>query len=316
MAAQLRHACTEELGFFSIVGHGISPTIVSAACTASRNFFDGPLSREDSLAESHEPYGFMPFASEALAQSLSEEQTSPPDLKQTYSMGPVFEAPQHDWPGEAHFQPDPAHEASLFAFQPNKWPAQHPAFVSALVPYFVSMDDLAARLLCCVAHSLELRGNYFTKSISRPMSALRVNSYPALQHAALPGQKRAGAHTDYGCLTILHQEEGEAGLEAVGLDGEWGGVPAHEGGLTVNIGDMLQVWTNGLYKSTMHRVSLPHAAPCPARLSLAFFQQANPDARIECVPTCLPADGKPPLHEPMSAGEHIMRKFNATQDVT
>jgi len=145
------------------------------------------------------------------------------------------------------------------------------------------------------------------------MSAMRVNHYPSLTTPPLPGQLRAGSHSDYGCLTILLQKDGESGLEAVGLDNEWHPVPHQQNGFTVNIGDMIQVWTNGLYKSTLHRVVVPDEAPSPSRMSIAFFQQANPEAMVTCVPTCIPADGSEPDNAPMTAGDHVMAKSNATK---
>ena len=128
--------------------------------------------------------------------------------------------------------------------------------------------------------------------------AMPYAGYP-YGYAPLPGQLRAGAHSDYGSLTILFAEPGSRGLQTRSLDGVWREVPIEKGAFIVNVGDLLARWSNDRWVSTVHRVV---CEPEP-RQSMAFFHLPNWDAEIACIP------GEPPRYEPVTAGEHLMSKF-------
>ncbi|MBT6855754.1 MAG: isopenicillin N synthase family oxygenase, partial [Nitrospina sp.] len=149
--------------------------------------------------------------------------------------------------------------------------------------------------------------------LQQPISALRANHYPALNKAPLPGQLRAGAHSDYGSLTLLFQQEGLSGLEILNRHKEWIPVTPCKPDIIVNLGDLMERWTNGRWVSTLHRVNIPESktAQNQARMSLAFFQQPDWDAKIECLPTCVDDDGtaKYPL---VTSGRHLMERFQST----
>ena len=137
--------------------------------------------------------------------------------------------------------------------------------------------------------------------------------YPHVDREALPGQLRAGAHTDYGTLTILRQDDAPGGLEVLTVDGRWAPVPFARGTFVVNIGDLMARWTNDRWRSTLHRVVLPppDVQGPTERFSLPFFHNANWDAPVECLPTCL-APGDEPRYPPVRAGAHLMAKFRST----
>src|SRR5208337_5055335 len=120
------------------------------------------------------------------------------------------------------------------------------------------------------------------------ISMLRALNYPNQELPPEAGQMRAGAHSDYGSLTIVRQEEAPGGLEVLNEDGEWVGVEAVPGALVVNIGDLMMQWTNDLWKSTMHRVVNPprDKALGSRRISLVFFHQPNYDAMVSCLASC------------------------------
>ena len=132
------------------------------------------------------------------------------------------------------------------------------------------------------------------------MATLRLLNYPAGDATAAIG---AGAHTDYGSLTLL-MTDGVGGLQVRprGSD-EWIDAPKVDGALIVNIGDCLMRWTNDVYVSTPHRV----VAPPAARRSIAFFLDPNPDARIEA----LPGTGEP-RYEPIAASDYLASRLAAT----
>jgi isopenicillin N synthase-like dioxygenase len=112
----------------------------------------------------------------------------------------------------------------------------------------------------------------------------------------------------------LRQDDAPGGLEVLSHDGSW--IPASpvDGAYVVNIGDALERWTNGRWRSTLHRVALPpaNAMGSTERQSLAFFHNANWDAVIDCLEPCRPAD-LADLPPPITAGRHLMEKFQRTQ---
>ena len=156
------------------------------------------------------------------------------------------------------------------------------------------MDALAIDLMRLFALALDLPERYFDSSVDRSISRLRVRNYPAPAETPEPGQLRAGAHSDYGSLTILKTEDRPGGLQVLGKDGAWLDVPHLPGCFVVNIGDMLARWTNDRWVSTLHRVvnPPPDRVAESRRQSVVFFQNPNYDAVVSCLPSCV--DGANP----------------------
>jgi isopenicillin N synthase-like dioxygenase len=303
VAHEIDRAC-RDVGFFQIVGHGIDPAIADAAWDMAHRFFGLPRDEKMALAiPPGQAYGYGPFRAERLAASLGD--ATPPDLKETFSVGP-FEVPS------ALADDDTA----AFVYSPNRWPASLPQIEPTFRAYYDAMASLVERLMEHMAPGLGLERDYFRPHIDRHTSALRALHYPDVEGAAVEaGQLRAGAHTDYGTLTLLRQDDAPGGLQVRGVDDRWHDVPAVAGAFVVNVGDALQRWTNDRWRSTMHRVVVPPAGvgrSCE-RYSMAFFHNANWDAIIECLPTCR-RRGEPARHAPVTAGRHLMDKFRSTQD--
>ena len=171
------------------------------------------------------------------------------------------------------------------------------------------MRDLGNRLMSLFARGLGLPPGFFADKIDQQPNALRAINYPERDDAPLPGQLRAGAHTDYGTLTILRQDA-VGGLEVLDRGGRWTGVETVPGAFVINIGDLMARWTNDQWRSTLHRVVDPPVArrPPARRQSMPYFQNANWSAEITCLPTCL-APGETAPYEPVLAGPHLMGKF-------
>ncbi len=152
---------------------------------------------------------------------------------------------------------------------------------------------------------------WFDSRVDREMSSLCLNHYPAPSGPPLPGQLRAGAHTDYGTLTIVAPTGEPGGLQVRVRGGDWEDVFVAPGTFVVNIGDMMAQWTNDRWVSTLHRVANPplESRVPTRRLSLVYFHQPNPDALVECIPTCRDAS-RPPKYAPVTAGDYISRKIN------
>jgi isopenicillin N synthase-like dioxygenase len=180
---------------------------------------------------------------------------------------------------------------------------------AAWTDYYNAMRDLGDRLMSLFARGLGLAPGFFADKIDQCPNALRAINYPARDDVPLPGQLRAGAHTDYGTLTILRQDA-VGGLEVLDLNQDWVAVESVPGAFVINIGDLMARWTNDRWHSTLHRVVDPPDALASRqrRQSMPYFQNANWSAEITCLPTCL-APGEQPRYEPVLAGPHLMGKF-------
>ncbi len=285
------------IGFLVVKGHGVDDTVIRNAWDAAAAFFALPI-EEKRKSESPDPQcprGYFPMAKEALAQSLGAE--TPPDIKESFGIGPM--RPPNQPVSEEDFD---------FHFGPNLWPDNPPELRPALTAYIAEMEALGGRVLSLFGAALDLPLDYFERFHTSPRGALRCLSYPATTSELLPGQRAAGEHSDYGSITMLKSDPHVPGLEVRRPDGEWITAPLVEDGFIVNIGDMMARWTNDRWVSTLHRVTCPTDAP--RRQSMAFFHNANFDANIECIPTCL-AEGESPKYGPVTAGDYLMRRFKS-----
>ncbi|MFK8025715.1 MAG: isopenicillin N synthase family dioxygenase, partial [Ilumatobacter sp.] len=298
LAEEIDEAC-REIGFLVIEGHGIDPALVEEMHRVFGEYFALPHWEKMRFKMPDDRYrGYVPPASEGLAGSLDE--VAPLDLKEPFSTGP-FDHPLDEY----HFGPD----GSRF-FAPNVWPDRPVGMREVFEAYYAAMEDLAADLMRLFALALGVDERFFDDKIDQQIanfSAIFYGSQADLD--PLPGQLRAGAHSDYGSLTIVHTDSDVGGLEVKDKSGAWVGVPCIPGTFVVNLGDLMADWTNDRWVSTLHRVvNPPDEAPDAEKTSLIFFHQPNYDAVIECIPTCTNPD-EPPKHEPITSGEHVTRKI-------
>lgn len=302
LARKVDQVC-RQTGFLAIVGHGVSNEVIADAWKTARRFFDLPLAKklEVKMPYVDYPYGYAPLQAEILARSLGDE--TPPDLKESFSSGPL----DRPLPCEAHAGND---TEAAFRFAPNLWPGEPAEFKESWSAYYRAMAELSATIMCIFAVALDLPEGFFDDKIDRHTSALRALNYPHLSGTPTPGQLRAGAHSDYGSLTILLTELVPGGLEIYTPDNQWQAVPVVSEAFIVNIGDLMARWTNDRWTSTLHRVVCPPAgiSGSTRRQSLAFFHQPNWSAEISCIPTCL-APGDKAKYAPVRSGAHLMEKF-------
>lgn len=297
LAAELDSACT-DVGFFAITGHGVDAGVVAAAWSEMVAFFalgEAAKLRARHPSEPHHPYGYFPAGQEALAASLGRE--TPPDLKESFNLAPPSSHP--DGTGR-------------FGQVDRIWPAEPAGLRAAWTAYYDAMVELSGRLLDLMAAALDVDPVVFRRAVDKHLSALRGLHYPPLPHPSLPNQLRAGEHSDYGTLTILLPGPGSGGLEVLRTDGVWTPVQPIADGFVVNLGDMMQQWTNDRWRSTRHRVAVPdaEAAATEHRYSIAFFHQPNWDAEIAAIASCV-EPGARPRHDPVLAGPWLAEKFDA-----
>jgi len=298
MLAQAVDRACRDIGFLVITGHGVPDALIERVREASRAFFALPLAdkRRVDRPSPDAVRGYSAVGEEGLSYSL--ENAAPGDLKESFSIGPI-DPPDDDY----HRGP-----AAGAHFAPNAWP-DVPDFQASYAEYFAQMSELSRQLMRLFARALGLSEDFFEDKIDRHISMFRVLSYPPQTEPPLPGQLRAGAHSDYGSLTIVLTDG--PGLQVFNKAGQWVDVPQVAGGLVVNIADLMMQWTNDEWVSTLHRVANPpfdDALRNVRRQSLVFFHQPNYDAWIECLPACLRA-GESPKHAPVTSGDHLRSKF-------
>ncbi|MDJ0860179.1 MAG: 2-oxoglutarate and iron-dependent oxygenase domain-containing protein [Dinoroseobacter sp.] len=278
--AQEIGTAARDTGFFLLHGHGISDALISDVFAAGAAFFALPEAEKRALAIGADNRGWAAEGTEQLDPSGA------PDRKEAFNMGLDLAA---DDPRVLRGEP----------FRGvNKWP-ELPGFTDTLRRYFDVVHALGVDVMGAVAEDLALPSDYFDSSFDAPIATLRLLSYPA----ANPDQQvGAGAHSDYGALTFL-LTDGVPGLQVKTRAGNWLDVPHVPGAYVVNIGDCLMRWSNDVYVSTPHRV-LPPPAP---RMSVAFFLDPNPDAKI----ASLPGTGTPKYPETTGAA-YLRERLEAT----
>ena len=298
VAAEVASAC-EAIGFLVIAGHGVPKTLYQQAFALSREFFDLPTEEKMRYrpSEGMAPRGYAALASIGLARTIGED--TPPDLREQFYIGPL-EPP----PARLAAMPD-----ALPFYQPNIWPQQPAAYRETFGALYRTLEALAGQMMRIFALALDLPESYFDDKIDAHFSTLPVNHYPAPRGDPLPGQLRAGAHTDFGSLTILGFDDAPGGLQVMVSDGEWRDLAPAPGHLVVNLGDMMARWTNDRWKSTLHRVVNPSdLAAAGWRQTIGYFLHPNYDAEITCIDSCQGPDN-PPRYAPIMAGEQMRRKM-------
>jgi isopenicillin N synthase-like dioxygenase len=289
-------------GFLAVTGHGVPAATISAAWEHARAFFDLPSEEKQRACAPYPgyPYGYLGHELESLAKSRNVD--APPDLKESFNGGPSSAPAGLDDP-----------EALAFCYAETIWPKRPEGFRRAWLAYYRAMEDLAERVMRTFAVALGLDEAFFAPFLTAPISALRALNYPEQTTAPKPGQIRAGAHTDYGSLTILLPEPGSQGLEILTPDDVWTHVPPVDGAFVINLGDLMARWTNGRWVSTLHRVVNParEAQGNRRRQSFAFFHQPNWEAEIVALPSCL-TRGQAGQYAPVRSGPYLMSKFKST----
>lgn len=258
VADEVRRAC-EDVGFLTVVGHGVDAQLVEEVATRSRAFFDLPDAEKDRFRAPAATPGlpvYRPLGAEKLGANA--------DRKASLDWGPSLEG--------------------------VGWPSPELRDVYEL--YYAEMLRVAGTLVRTFALALGLDEHGLDRFFDDRSSSLRVIDYPAGA-----GGARAGAHRDYGCLTIIHSDA--AGLEVQTRSGQWLPVRAPANGFVVNIGDLMQRWTGDRWVSTLHRV-IGEEGVSPRRQSLVFFHNPRNDAVIETLGGT--------RHDPVRAGEYVLAR--------
>lgn len=321
---QISHAC-ETFGFFAVTNHAVDPGVTKNAWDASNNFFDlEPAIKRSVHMKSDYPYGYESHESLGTKRATTtnkeeESSTLMSDSKETFSIGPL--------------------DSEKSGMPSRKFPQDAPAtFEPALEQYFNVMEKLARILFRGLALALQLddaswflREGHFDDG---HQCALRILNYPQLQYSKEEnGSKkvriRAGAHTDYGAMTIL--KSGGPGLQLrlssdktnaeLGGDADsssWIDVPHLKDAFIINLGDLMQRWTNDRWRSTLHRVVAigdddgpetedNRVVQSSRRQSVAFFVNMNGNATVVPFDSCVD-DEHPSRYDAIKASDHLIQR--------
>jgi isopenicillin N synthase-like dioxygenase len=285
VCAQIDAAC-RGIGFFAITGHGVAGKLLDGVLDAAREFFAQSLACKNSLAIelSDHHRGYAGVEGELLEPGMRA------DSKETMDFGPEV---QLDDPRRSPLE------------GPNQWP-DISGFRDTIEAYQAAVLEAAKRLLRLIAQALGQEPTFFDQRFERPLVGTRLIRYPAVAEPR-PNQLGCGAHSDYGCVTLLHID-GTAGLQLADIEGRWHDIIAPSGSFIVNLGDMLARWTNDRYCATVHRVQSPRTAD---RYSVPTFVNPSYDTVVECLPSCL-GDGEQPKYPTTTSGAYLQSRFDET----
>ncbi|ACX95701.1 2OG-Fe(II) oxygenase [Halothiobacillus neapolitanus c2] len=285
-AEKLYRACC-DIGFFTVKNTNLSTEEFVDIFTLAHRFFAQPLEEKMRISiensSHHRGYG------KVGAEQLSPE--TPADFKETFDMSRDL--------GPTH----PGVRAGDLFYGPNQYP-QFEGFKETVERYYQRLSETGLNLLALMAVSLELPIDYFDPLFDDQTSVLRMIHYPPVTDA---GQISAGVHTDYGCLTLLAQDA-VGGLEVKPRGQDWIRVPYEPDMLVVNIGDLMQRWSNDVFQSTPHRVVPPLGVD---RYSIPFFLEPNTKTRVACFDSCV-TPKTPCRYEPIFSDDWITSRFNQT----
>lgn len=271
-------AALEDIGFFAVVNHGVDSALIQSAYQVAQTFFELPeaVKRRYEDPQLNGQRGFTSFGREHAKDHPV------PDLKEFWHVG-----------RESHL--------------PNLSPAE----VAQFQPM---MSDLYAQLEICAASLLEACALYLgeSRTLLRDLTIggdtiLRVIHYPPVSIEANPASLRSAPHDDINLITLLCEATAE-GLELLQRDGTWRPIHAVEGQIIVDSGDMLQQLTNGLLKSTTHRVTNPDNDRT-RRFSMPYFVHPRPEADLTPLANCVTKTGGHAIFPPITAGVYLQQRL-------
>lgn len=279
----LRQACT-EVGFFYLKNHGVPDTVISRAVSSMREFFALPREEKMKIHYQASPNhrGFV-----ATGEIKSDRELRGGDMHEAVELA-------HDLPAD-----DPDYLSGNRFYGPNNWPEQPASFRWAMGTYFDTQLEFGKRMLRGFALALELDEHFFDALYTKPMSRLRACYYPPQDPDWDIRNLGIGAHRDFEIFTTVWADR--AGLQALGVDGDWVDIPPVEGTFVINIGDLMQRWSNDVFLSRPHRVVNLSTSE---RYSLAQFFGVDYHVAMDSFPS-FKLNGGTARYPVISCGAHI-----------
>ena len=299
VGAELARAAT-EVGFLYVRNHGVDAALVERARRAALDFFRLPEEAKREAGTNRFHHGYLKPGSTKMYDDARL------DLKESFNWGiELDDMSAGAFAPGAHASGVPAPEAPdpNPLLGPNEWPAAMPALKTSVYPYFEAASVCAEDLLRGFALGAGLDPEHFIRHRDRPVSRGSLQYYPPQPDSAEGDQFGVAPHTDFGVLTVLCQDE-IGGLEIQRRNGEWAAMPPIPGTLVVNIGDLLERWSNRRYRSTVHRVINSSGRE---RLSLVLAYDPNFETLVDPRSFCAP--GEAAHDEPITCGDYLLWRF-------
>ncbi|MBA0709728.1 hypothetical protein Golax_024750 [Gossypium laxum] len=303
IANLIRQGCVDH-GFFYLVNHGVDEELISKVFEQSSNFFSLPIEEKMKLVrKNHRGYAAL------YAEKLDTTLTTEGDSKESFYIGPL-------------------------ADDLNQWPLEEdlPSWRSTMETYHQKLLSAVTKLLSLIALSLKLEEDFFEKvgALIEPLAFIRLLHYPGDLNSSSEEIFGASAHSDYGMVTLLICREKSKQPQV------WEDVPSMSGAFIVNIGDMMERWTNGLFRSTLHRVLQPRQDRYSVTIHpflftcsviscvicswgrkiemlspVAFFTNPSKDCIVECLESCC-TESCPPRFPPIKAIDYLEERLRLT----
>ena len=284
VAHELLSAIT-GLGFLYVTNHGIDETILTRAHHVGLKFFQLPESEKQAASINAHHHGYLGPGSTRMHDCAEV------DLKESFNWGMEL-APET-------FSRDTLNPL----LGPNRWPPNLSSLATSVIPFFNAASACAEDLLRGFAIGVGLSPEFFIAARDRPVSRGSLQYYPPQPRDVVEPRFGVSAHTDFGMLTLLCQDT-VGGLQVQRLDGQWAAVPPVNGTIVVNVGDLLDKWTNGRFRSTPHRVI---NASGKERLSLVLAYDPNFETVIDPRSLMRPADQ--PDAATITCGDYLLWRF-------
>ncbi len=285
VARTIHNAC-RDVGFLYVNNHGIEQTLIEQTYQAGLAFFRQPFEKKNQLAVNHSHRGFLSVGGAKMYD------TAKPDLKESFVWGYPASTQQ------ITAQPDNRFLGS------NQWPASISQMPSSCMDYFDQVHGLAHQLLRAFALGMGVSEQTFLQGREQPISRGSYVYYPSQPLGMGEDQFGVGPHTDFGVLTLLRQDN-IGGLQVQGLNGQWVDAPPIPDTLIINVGDLLERWTNHYYRSTPHRVINRSGQE---RLSLVIAYDPAFETLIDAHPLLKENDSLKEL--PIRCGDYLTWRFN------
>lgn len=295
--AEAIDAACMDTGFFLVTGHSVPAELIQSTRQHAIEFFALPEAEKMKVQRPPAKIsrGYNWLGDRSVAYSMG--QAAPPDIQEAFAFGPEATAALTA----------KVDKTSALMYAPNIWPDRPVGFKAAMLAYRDAMSEVASDVLRAMALALDTDESYFVDKFNREASTTRIIRYPAVRQEPLPGQLRAGAHTDYGVMTFVRGDDTPGGLQVKHRNGGWVDVHIPPNDFVCNIGDLMMRWSNDRWVSTLHRVAVPPPEAVPSdRISLVFFQYPNPDTLIRCFPSCVGSGEKYP---PVMVADHYLGKL-------
>ncbi|RZO43242.1 MAG: isopenicillin N synthase family oxygenase [Proteobacteria bacterium] len=287
VALEIRQAA-EEIGFFYIRNHGVPESVIKQSYSAAKDFFNLPKVVKNNVKINSNHHGYLCFGEAKMEQAKSV------DLKESFVWG-------LDLPDE---HPSVTMENPFLGR--NQWPVEIPEFKKSVYPFFEAGLQCGLDMMRAFALGMGLPEDSFLKATDEPIARSSIIHYPPQSEDLGEEQFGVAPHTDYGCLTLLWQDQ-VGGLEVQNREGEW--VTAHpiDNTLVVNVGDLLMRWTNEGFISTPHRVVNRKGQE---RYSMVIAWDPNFDTIVD--PSIVCQNGALPLYSPLSCGDYVLSRFDSS----